>query len=104
VSVGEKLLFHFAEALARLAGPSFDAEIVEMHHRRKVDAPSGTAARLADVVARAKGLAPAQALRYGREGRVGARPDGEIGVMTLRGGPSSGSTRCCSRARPSGWS
>jgi 4-hydroxy-tetrahydrodipicolinate reductase len=85
-SQGVTLLFHLAARAAELLGPGFDAEIVEMHHRRKVDAPSGTAARLGEIVARAKGLDPAEAVRHGRSGRVGARTDDEIGVMALRGG------------------
>jgi 4-hydroxy-tetrahydrodipicolinate reductase len=86
MSVGVTALFHLAARAAELLGPSFDAEIVEIHHRHKVDAPSGTAAKLADVVARAKGLDPGDALVYGRSGRVGERRPDEVGVMTLRGG------------------
>lgn len=85
MSVGVNLLFALAERAAALAGPGFDAEIVEMHHRRKVDAPSGTAVRLSEVVARAKGLG-SETIVHGRSGQVGARPEAEIGVMTLRGG------------------
>lgn len=85
MSVGVNVLFHLAEEAARILGPRFDAEIVEMHHRDKVDAPSGTARRLAERVARGKGLGP-EAFVYGREGQVGPRRDDEIGVMTLRGG------------------
>lgn len=85
-SQGVTLLFHLAARAAELLGPGFDAEIVEMHHRRKVDAPSGTAARLGDVVARAKGLEPADSVVHGRSGHVGARPDAQVGVMALRGG------------------
>ncbi len=85
MSVGVNVLFHLAEEAARILGPRFDAEIFEMHHRHKVDAPSGTAARLAERVARGKALGP-DALTYGRHGQVGPRPDAEIGVMTLRGG------------------
>jgi 4-hydroxy-tetrahydrodipicolinate reductase len=86
MSVGVNLLFHLAEEAARLAGPAYDAEIVEMHHRHKVDAPSGTAVRLAERVATGKGLDPERHVIHGRSGQVGARPDAEIGVMTLRGG------------------
>lgn len=86
MSVGVTLLFHLAEVATKLAGPGFDAEIVEMHHRHKVDAPSGTAVRLAERVAAARGLDPDEAVVHGRSGRVGARRDDEIGVMTLRGG------------------
>ncbi|MCA9582431.1 MAG: 4-hydroxy-tetrahydrodipicolinate reductase, partial [Myxococcales bacterium] len=84
-SVGVNVLFHLAREATRLLGSDYDAEIVEMHHRHKVDAPSGTAVRLADVVREAKGVGN-DALVYGRQGQVGARKADEIGVMTLRGG------------------
>lgn len=84
-SVGVTVLFHVAAEAARLLGASFDAEIVEMHHRKKVDAPSGTALRLAERVAAAKGLGP-DSFVHGRSGQVGARPEGEIGIVALRGG------------------
>lgn len=86
MSVGVNLLFHLAARAAALLGPDFDAEIVEMHHRNKVDSPSGTAQRLAEVVAGAKGLDLERDAVHGRSGQVGARPDSQIGVMTLRGG------------------
>jgi 4-hydroxy-tetrahydrodipicolinate reductase len=85
-SQGVTALFYLAERAAELMGPAFDAEIFEMHHRLKVDAPSGTAVKLLDVVARAKGVDPKRDRVCGREGQVGARTDAEIGVMTLRGG------------------
>jgi 4-hydroxy-tetrahydrodipicolinate reductase len=84
-SQGVTLLFDLAARAAKLAGPAFDAEIVEMHHRHKVDAPSGTAKRLAEVVAEAKELGD-DPFVHGRSGHTGARTDGEVGVMTLRGG------------------
>ncbi len=86
MSAGVTLLFHLAARAAALLGPSFDAEIVEMHHRQKVDAPSGTALRLAEGVARARGLPWPDAAVHGRSGHVGPRRDDEIGIMTLRGG------------------
>ncbi|HEY8430323.1 MAG TPA: 4-hydroxy-tetrahydrodipicolinate reductase [Sandaracinaceae bacterium] len=86
MSVGVTVLFHLAELATRLLGPGYDAEIVEMHHRHKVDAPSGTAVRLAERVAAARGLNAAEAVVHGRSGQVGPRRDDEIGVMTLRGG------------------
>jgi 4-hydroxy-tetrahydrodipicolinate reductase len=86
MSVGVTILFHLAEIAASLAGEDFDAEIVEMHHRAKVDAPSGTALRLLERVAKARGVDPKDAAVFGRSGQVGARKAGEIGVMTLRGG------------------
>ena len=85
-SQGVTLLFHLAARAAELLGEGFDAEIVEMHHRLKVDSPSGTAMKLAEVVAEAKGLAVAEHAVYGREGQVGARPNDEIAVLALRGG------------------
>ncbi|MDQ3036598.1 MAG: 4-hydroxy-tetrahydrodipicolinate reductase [Myxococcota bacterium] len=84
-SVGVNVLFHLAAEAARLLGPDFDAEIVEMHHKKKVDSPSGTAVRLAERVAAAKGLGR-ESFVHGRSGQVGARPAAEIGIMTLRGG------------------
>ena len=63
----------------------WDIEIVDRHHRRKVDSPSGTALTLAHEAAVARGLGP-DALRYGREGRVGERPADEIGMHAVRGG------------------
>jgi len=86
MSAGVNVLFHLAARAASLLGPEFDAEIVEMHHRKKVDAPSGTAVRLAEVVAEAKSFDPESEIVHGRSGQVGERPDREIGVMTLRGG------------------
>jgi len=72
---------------AALAGlpRSWDVEIVERHHRRKVDSPSGTALMLAAEAARRRG-SPGMAVRSGRQGRVGPRPAEEIGVHALRGG------------------
>lgn len=81
-SQGVTLLLHLAAVAASTLGDGFDAEIVEMHHRRKVDAPSGTAVRLAEVVADIRGLR----VIHGRSGQVGERPDDEIAVLALRGG------------------
>ena len=85
MSVGVTLLFHLAQYASRLAGEDFDAEIVEMHHRHKVDSPSGTALRLAECVAAGKDL-DASSFVFGRQGKTGPRTAKEIGVMTLRGG------------------
>jgi 4-hydroxy-tetrahydrodipicolinate reductase len=84
-SVGVTVLFHLAELATRLLGDGFDAEIVEMHHNKKADAPSGTALRLADAVLAAKGL-DRTALRTGRDGKPGPRGRGEVGVLAMRGG------------------
>ena len=85
-SQGVTMLFHLAARAAKLLGPGFDAEIVEMHHRLKVDAPSGTAVKLAEVVAEARGSTYAETALHGRSGQVGKRTDAEIGVLALRGG------------------
>lgn len=84
-SVGVNLLFALTRRAARTLGADYDAELVEMHHRFKKDAPSGTAARLLEIIREERGLA-AGAVRHGREGLVGARPAGEVGVHSLRGG------------------
>lgn len=85
MSVGVNLLF----ALARLAAkamPDADAEIIEAHHRHKLDAPSGTALRLGEVVAQARGTTLAAAGVMSREGNTGAREAGSIGFATIRAG------------------
>ncbi len=84
-SVGVAVLTHLAALATRLLGPGWDAEIVEMHHRQKADAPSGTALRLADAVLGERGL-DRGALVTGRSGRPGARSREEVGVLALRGG------------------
>jgi 4-hydroxy-tetrahydrodipicolinate reductase len=84
-SVGVNLLFALAGRAARALGPEYDIELVEMHHRHKQDAPSGTAARLLEILRAERRLA-AEAVRHGRQGAVGARPADEIGVHALRGG------------------
>ncbi|AUX26669.1 dihydrodipicolinate reductase [Sorangium cellulosum] len=93
-SIGIHVLAELAASAARRLGPGFDVEIVEVHHRAKVDAPSGTAVRLADAVRAARGDAGggeptgAAALSdvYGREGNVGPRKPSELGVFAVRGG------------------
>ena len=84
-SVGVNVLFHLVAAAAAVLDDSFDAEVIEMHHRFKKDAPSGTAASLLEILMRARDLGE-QDLRYGRQGIVGARSKREIGVHSLRGG------------------
>ena len=86
MSVGVNLLFALSAQLAQTLGPDYDIEVVEMHHHRKVDAPSGTALRLAEILAAARQLDPDTALRHGRVGAVGARPQDEIGMHAVRGG------------------
>jgi 4-hydroxy-tetrahydrodipicolinate reductase len=86
MSVGVNVLFRLAGEVAKVLGAGYDVEIVETHHRHKKDAPSGTAVRLVEVVADALKLDPERDAIHGREGNVGERPDGKIGVMALRGG------------------
>lgn len=85
-SRGVNVLFWLARQATRLLGPGCDIEIVEMHHHHKRDAPSGTAARLAQVVAEVRGADYDRDVCHGRHGDVGARPAGEIGIHALRGG------------------
>lgn len=85
MSVGVNLVIELAAQLARRLGADFDVEIVETHHRLKKDAPSGTAMRLAEEVARTLGRGPSD-VRTSRVGQVGERPRTEIGVQSLRGG------------------
>ena len=86
MSVGVNLLFYLVEEAARITGPGFDIEVVEVHHRLKKDAPSGTALRLLEVAAEARGWKPREAGRFCREGMIGPRPQEEIGVQTVRAG------------------
>jgi 4-hydroxy-tetrahydrodipicolinate reductase len=85
-SVGVNALFWLTEKAAEILGTDFDLEVVEMHHRLKKDAPSGTARRLAEILARVRGLQYAGDVRHGREGIVGERTATEIGMHALRGG------------------
>ena len=84
-SVGVNLLYALTRRAARVLGPEYDAEVVEMHHRFKKDAPSGTAARLLEIILEERKQDVA-ALRHGRHGLIGERPSGEVGIHSLRGG------------------
>ena len=86
MSVGVNLCFKLAELAAKVLGDEMDIEIIEAHHRHKVDAPSGTALRLGEVVANALGRDLKQCAVYGREGRTGERDPQTIGFETIRGG------------------
>ena len=86
MSVGVNVLFALVREAARTLGDAYDVEIVEMHHKKKKDAPSGTAVRLAEVAAEALGRDAARDLAFARHGMIGERPAREIGVQTLRGG------------------
>ncbi len=85
-SVGVNTLFWLTQRACEILGPEFDLEVVEMHHRHKKDAPSGTARRLAEILAETRELDYAKDVRHGREGMVGARTTAEIGMHSLRGG------------------
>jgi 4-hydroxy-tetrahydrodipicolinate reductase len=84
-SVGINLLFALTRRASRALGDDFDAEVIEMHHRMKVDAPSGTASRLLEIILEERKL-DRGALRHGREGITGERGRSEVGVHSLRGG------------------
>lgn len=86
MSVGVNLLFALCAKVAPLLGEEYDIEVVEMHHNKKKDAPSGTAERLGEILASARGLDYRQDTRHGRVGMVGARGKKEIGMHALRGG------------------
>ena len=85
-STGVNTLFWLTRKAAEILGPDFDLEILEMHHRLKKDAPSGTAKTLAEILAQVRKLQLGQAARYGRTGIVGERTPGEIGIHSIRGG------------------
>ena len=85
-SVGVNTLFWLTRKAAEILGPGFDLEVVEMHHRLKKDSPSGTARRLAEILAEVRKLDYAEAARHGRAGIVGERTNDEIGVHAIRGG------------------
>jgi 4-hydroxy-tetrahydrodipicolinate reductase len=85
-SVGVNTLFWLTRKAAEILGPDFDLEVVEMHHRLKKDAPSGTARKLAEILAEVRGLEYLKDVRHGREGITGERTSVEIGMHSLRGG------------------
>ena len=85
-SVGVNLLFYLTQIAAETLGEDYDQEIVEMHHRQKLDAPSGTARRLGEILAEAAGGTYEELTQHGRHGDVGARPKRVIGMHALRGG------------------
>ena len=86
MSVGVNVLFALTEKVAATLGNDYDIEIVEMHHRHKVDAPSGTALGLGEAAAKGRGVKLADVARRTRDGHIGARSAGEIGFATMRGG------------------
>jgi len=85
-STGVNTLFWLTRKAAEILGPDFDLEVVEMHHRLKKDAPSGTAKSLAEILAAVRQKQLAKVARHGREGIVGERTAEEIGIHSVRGG------------------
>jgi 4-hydroxy-tetrahydrodipicolinate reductase len=86
-SLGVNMLMGLVEQAARALGPdAYDIEVFEAHHRRKVDAPSGTALMLGEAAARGRNVELAAVAQRQRDGITGARPDGEIGFSVMRGG------------------
>lgn len=85
-SVGVNTLFWLTRRAAEILGPDFDLEVVEMHHNQKIDAPSGTAKRLGEILCEAAGLSYEADVHHGRHGLVGARTKREVGMHAVRGG------------------
>ncbi len=85
-AVGVNAVFRLAEVAAGILGDDYDVEIVEAHHRHKVDAPSGTALKLGEIIAAALKRDLKKVARHGREGDTGARPAKQIAFHALRGG------------------
>lgn len=85
MSVGINLLFVLVKEIARVL-PDFDKEVIEAHHRRKQDAPSGTANRIAEILAQVENKSLSELAVYGRKGIVGEKKKGEIGIHSIRAG------------------
>jgi len=90
MSVGVNVAFRLIEEAARLLGDAYDVEVLEAHHNQKVDAPSGTAVRMGEIIARALGRGYPKDAVFHREGQTGKRPPKAIGMQTLRGGDVAG--------------
>lgn len=86
MSIGVNALVRVLPMLERILGEAYDMEITEIHHHHKKDAPSGTAVKLAQVLAESRGWKMDEVGNYGRQGIIGARPEKELGVHALRGG------------------
>ncbi|MEW6543859.1 MAG: 4-hydroxy-tetrahydrodipicolinate reductase [Nitrospirota bacterium] len=86
MSVGVNIIFKVIAEMAKTFGEDYDIEVVEAHHRLKKDAPSGTALKMAEVLARAMGRDLEQVGVYARKGLIGERKKGEIGIQTIRAG------------------
>jgi 4-hydroxy-tetrahydrodipicolinate reductase len=86
MAVGVNAVFSLLDAAARILNEGYDIEVIEAHHHHKVDAPSGTALRMGEVVANALGRDLSECAVYGRQGHTGERPAKQIGFSTVRGG------------------
>lgn len=86
MSIGVNALVRILPLLERILGEAYDMEVTEIHHHHKKDAPSGTAVKLAQVLAESRGWNMDEVGNYGRQGIVGARPEKELGVHAIRGG------------------
>ncbi len=86
MSIGMNLMFKLVGMMAKVLGPGYALELMEAHHDQKKDSPSGTAVRLLEELAQARGWELDQVAKHGRQGLVGARPKEEIGVSVIRGG------------------
>jgi 4-hydroxy-tetrahydrodipicolinate reductase len=90
MSVGVNVTFRLIEEAARLLGEGYDVEVLETHHNQKIDAPSGTAVRMGEILARTLGREYPEDAVFHREGQTGKRPPRAIGMQTLRGGDVAG--------------
>lgn len=86
MSIGINMLLKVLPELTKMLGADYDVEVMEIHHKHKKDSPSGTAVRLGEALAEAKGWTLQNSACYHREGIIGERPEQEIGMQTLRGG------------------
>ncbi|HEX8988045.1 MAG TPA: 4-hydroxy-tetrahydrodipicolinate reductase [Rhodocyclaceae bacterium] len=86
MAIGVNAVFKLLDVAARILNEGYDVEVIEAHHRHKIDAPSGTALRMGEVVAAALGRNLSDCAVYGREGVTGERPATQIGFATVRGG------------------
>ncbi len=86
MSIGVNVLYKILPQLVKMLGEDYDIEMVELHHSRKKDSPSGTALKLAEYLAQARDWDLPEVANYHREGIIGERPKNEIGIQTIRGG------------------
>ena len=90
MALGVNLLFELVRKVSSILDESYDIEIIETHHRYKKDAPSGTAKKIAEIIAKEKGTKLEERAVYGRSGIIGSRKEGEIGIHAVRAGNING--------------